>query len=527
MLNQTTSPQPDRKRVLTRRTVGALAVMVITAAFAVMSLELPVAQDQCDALKTLLANLNKQLEMEQQALGSQRCEGSARSFCQRRIQSLLAQIRLQTLALRNCRNGVIPVGGGPAPPPHLPFDLTPRSVDDFDHALGSENPRWDYFNGTHKNPLWAYQLYEKQLPNPETHCGASSLSYNVSDWARCTRDAVWINQAKCAGGGHVNWWPVMYTGDIYWQDHSWNDDDYNFHIYRNDPVAYGSDHALYTTANPEAVAMEFDSDETIDPFSDVHQWWRKLRTAVDAGNGNPADINGKKAVAIGLLGLDYAHNSSTELHPIYVLAINTEGQKWSFFFRNWGNEGYCSHGTTRWTARTLRLLLENTAAIDGRVGANTVFGTAGTSIAAFFVSGRGVVLEVELPAPSENGYVVGDLELEWTPAPLSNLRARQAASKRLTEGFAADAQLEEFFKKTPAARRRLVQANSELAKSRRSSLASPLPLQVRPRLDTPLPTSAFRLELSDDSPSSRARKDQAICSALGPERVRFPELCKS
>ena len=399
-------------------------------------------------------------------------------------------------------------------------------VDDFDHALDSDNPRWDHFNGGQKNPLWAYQLYEKQLPNPETHCGASALSYNASDWARCTRDAVSINQAWCGGGGHVNWWPVTYTGDIYWQDHSWNDDDYNFHIYRNDEVAYGNDHALYTTANPEGVAMEFDSDETIDRFSDIHQWWRKLRTAVDAGDGNPADINGRKAVAIGLLGLDYGHDSSTELHPIYVLAINTEGQKWSFFFRNWGNEGYCSHGTTRWTARTLRLLLENPAAIDGHVGANTVFGTPGTSIAAFFVSGRGVVLEVELPAPTENGYVVGDVELEWTPAPLSKPGAQRAASTRATEGFAADAQLEEYFKKTPAARRRLVLAKSELARSRGSSLASPLPLQVRPRLDTLPSTSTFQLELSDDSPSSRTRRDQAICSALGSERVRFPELCK-
>ena len=126
MLNATTSPQPDRKSVPTGRTVGALAVLVTAAVCAVMSLEVPIAQDQCEALKTLLVNLNKQLEMEQQALGSQRCQGSARSFCQRRVQSLRDQIRLQTLALRNCSNGVIPGGGESAPPPHIAVFMTPR-----------------------------------------------------------------------------------------------------------------------------------------------------------------------------------------------------------------------------------------------------------------------------------------------------------------------------------------------------------------------------------------------------------------
>src|SRR6185503_11480240 len=98
-------------------------------------------------------------------------------------------------------------------------------------------------------------------------------------------------------------------------------------------------------------------------------------------------------------------------------AINYEDGKWAFFFRNWGNEGYCSSGSNPWDVRTVRILLRNAAAGNATVSSSAVFGTPGTAISYYFVRGQGVVLEVELPAPADEGHVVGDLTVSWTPAP--------------------------------------------------------------------------------------------------------------
>jgi hypothetical protein len=272
--------------------------------------------DQCDDLKALIARLQQQRDAAANNLSSDLCSGPSRSVCMARVRSLDDQIRAELAVLKTCRGGVIPTSGIPAPPVHRPFDLHPRQAGDvYTAASGlSTNDRWDSMNGIPKNPLWAAQLYDGVLPDPIHQCGASGWSYHASDWAGCTADAVWTNHDKCAGGGHVNWQPVTYEGFLLWQDHSGGDDDYNIRMTR-------PDNALYNSSSTDHILLEFDSDETIDPFSDRHPWWRQFRSAVDRGDKDPGGFNNTWGTAIGLLGLDYEHDSHTELHPVYALTL--------------------------------------------------------------------------------------------------------------------------------------------------------------------------------------------------------------
>jgi hypothetical protein len=118
------------------------------------------------------------------------------------------------------------------------------------------------------------------------------------------------------------------------------------------------DKAMYGTQRPTAIYGEFDSDETIDHFQTA--WWQLFHSAVDGGNAGAKDmLSGKEAIAIGLAGLDCAghepgqNNCDVELHPIYALAIHVtndpQHDRWAFFIRNRGDEGYCASNEQQWT----------------------------------------------------------------------------------------------------------------------------------------------------------------------------------
>lgn len=483
-----------------------------------------VGQDQCEQLRQLIARLQTQLETQTARLGTPACAGSARSICQSRIRELQGRIQTETAILRTCKNGVIPSSGISAPPPHLSFDLHPSSADDFDHAASPRNPLWDFFNNIPRNPQWARQLYDHQLPDAPLECDSSLWSYNASDWNRCTHDPVWTNHDKCGGGGHVNWNRVTYEGKIQWEGHTppGRDDDYNIRIRRDDK-------ALFTASNPDSVGMEFDSDETIDPFSEIHLWWKTLRSDVDDGKPNPGNMNDRQAMVIGLVGLDYEHSSFSELHPLYVLAINYEDLKWSFFVRNWGNEGYCSEGKNPWDVTSIKVILSNPTAADGFVTKSAVFGTTGTAISSAFAPGEGIILDVQLPAPAKEGFVVGDVEVQWVaPAPVPTSASNAAKAQVVRRNDNEQERIGTILDRLPPARqRRWLQARKALAAARPSGPARPLTLVALPKLTaipTPVGTSPS-VRKTADTPLQK-RKTAAICEALGTDRARFPDLCK-
>src|SRR5262249_62268872 len=89
----------------------------------------------------------------------------------------------------------------------------------------------------------------------------------------------------------------------------------------------------------------FNSDETVDNWDDTHTWWDNFHhNFVDERKGH--EIDGSSVTVVGLLNLDTLHSGSTELHPVYAMFVQQNGndvthRSWAFFVRNWGDEGFC------------------------------------------------------------------------------------------------------------------------------------------------------------------------------------------
>lgn len=248
----------------------------------------------------------------------------------------------------------------------------------------SRDPRDD--NGLFLNPSWKVQhqagLQADQpfhVPDPEELCGGFPIwTQRTKSTGRpqCTTDATKIDQPdfwhkvicnlEPVGGlfkrkfrfgkfhGHVNWWPVTYEGVLTWKGRSgsypFGDDDYNLEL---DPLleSEGDPTRLVRrrnglTANRKTLHVEFHGDEVIRPFNDPA--WTDLHRVFTGADGPE-----RYAIVTGLFGLDAEHESYTELHPVYALAIRTgcarqpdaEGvyrDTWMIFVRNWGSEGFCS-----------------------------------------------------------------------------------------------------------------------------------------------------------------------------------------
>lgn len=217
------------------------------------------------------------------------------------------------------------------------------------------NPRWGY-----QTTIGSFNSY--QIADPRDLCNPifSFRSYDVSP--DCTSQPTLydgptsLHSVACSfwrtgpAPGHSNWRPTTYTGRIYWGGHSnpvYDDDDYSFDLAT--PNARG-----VFTGDGAQVHLEFSSDETIDNF--LTKWWSDFHQAVDeSDNAAESLVANHQAIATGLTGVDWVHQPGAESHPVWALAIQggygrtptgeilDETGNWSFFVRNWGDEGYCSH----------------------------------------------------------------------------------------------------------------------------------------------------------------------------------------
>ncbi len=210
-----------------------------------------------------------------------------------------------------------------------PFDLIPTAFDDNGNPL---NPDWRTHN-----------------PDPSKCPG---FPWKTAWQPPCTSQSTRINEQWCAGNGHANWLVATYTGELTWSQHSHPLADDDYCLYLKTPGDVGR-----TVNNGNSgIEIEFAADETVNRFST--RWWTELRAIADSGTARRNAhglVDGKHAIVTGLVGLDFAHNSgSTELHPVYAMAVRIEEhyfdkqwpiadeEMWTFFVRNWGNEGYCS-----------------------------------------------------------------------------------------------------------------------------------------------------------------------------------------
>lgn len=230
-----------------------------------------------------------------------------------------------------------------------PFDLVWDAVDD---------------NGFPLNPKWGAQAANSTLlPDPKL-CD-SYFAQDPGD-SPCTHQSTSRDQGFFDCGPHVNWFGCTYTGSVTWIGHSCEgcDQDYQLNLFPDNKGGL-------TKNNKDSIELEFDSAETIDRFG-TPSWWSVFHVAVDwdgclgcggiqdRGNcdmishggclskylineGSPA-----RAIVTGLMGLDCGHSCQSELHPVWAMAMDVttsaSEDRWAFFVRNWGNEGYCGFG---------------------------------------------------------------------------------------------------------------------------------------------------------------------------------------
>lgn len=268
----------------------------------------------------------------------------------------------------------------PTHPPTDEFELVPQQ-------FSSAAPQFDP-NNLMLNPQWRFQVN-----NPPKDGKPTGANYPDSlDDKLCTNACF----KDCAGPrqpttmdrpvgcfqcnlaqqrtnreiGHVNWFPATYTGTVCFHNCSYPDLDFTFSLatknsagltrwnHPNDPDKQQKLPPEQVPA-PLAMHIELDSRESINRFkSPIWSDFDALAApweAKDVGvpGQNSRDLEGakrmiqkKRAVVIGLVGLDSAHTVYSELHPVYAMAIEMKDDPadnvWILFARNRGNEGACA-----------------------------------------------------------------------------------------------------------------------------------------------------------------------------------------
>jgi hypothetical protein len=223
-------------------------------------------------------------------------------------------------------------------------------------------------NGFPLNPYWLIQRINRTIADDRTMCGGfrgtGSLSMMTPSFGTppCTRyvdSLTWDTrvrtcqlrgQGDVSYHGHINWFPVTYTGNIVFEGKSESstgilgDKDYNFGLAT-------PDNRGITGANDGLLHLELDRRETGKLWGS--EWWSAFAKAIESGSNLPSKlVLGRRASVLGLFGLDGVHRDVSELHPVYAISIGSRPQDltpakpdevWQVFARHSAkNEGYCS-----------------------------------------------------------------------------------------------------------------------------------------------------------------------------------------
>jgi hypothetical protein len=345
------------------------------------------------------------------------------------------------------------------------------------------NPTWDRLdeNGIPFSPRWNVQVASGAgllcLPDPDAKdvCGKFPRAGGVPRGKPACNDlataehpvADVVHGVPCSLGrgleffpGHLNFVPATYHGLIYFENHSWPDDDLDFELLpleTDQGVWKLRRHALTTSRRleeglvPEAplaelmrskgldypLHVEAKAEESLEHFG--QEWWVRFRQANKEERRQM--LSGRPAVVTGLLGLDVEHGAISEIHPTHALAVQTrcgrtggdaEGpyvDNWVFFLRNSGNEGWCS----QWDLQhrldppsgvfTIALPTAFSGVMERAELASTseiVANVAGVERSALEVKGAALVLRFRWPAglpPDGIVRVHGTLDVRWWPKP--------------------------------------------------------------------------------------------------------------
>lgn len=395
----------------------------------------------------------------------------------------------------------------PANPSRTAFDLSVNTIT-------ANNPSFDD-NAILLNPIWASQK-SGQLPNPSSNdCGGKP-------YANCTTQTTTHDNGTFCGGvstlwvqadydGHFNWAAGTYAGLITWSHLATFDRDYNFKL-------APPDQAGLTTAN-RTLKLEFDSHETINYFGTP--WWDSFHKAVDQSEAAARQmVDGRFAIATGLVGLDCSHECRSELHPVWAMAIRVEDdpsdEVWAIFVRRWGNEGFCSddqhyleglQGNTYtfrlpWRPGASSVAVSQTTVFRSRLGV-----ASGPDV--LWAPNQGVLVSFTMPVLSQvptsqfplGERVHGELHLQWTGSGTIGTLGTLARRPSLTATTRAQAEQEDepesrfaqLVTRMNPVQRRLF--DSRMAQKRTiSSDAAPLRLAGAPRRVASLPLRTARAQ---------------------------------
>jgi len=311
------------------------------------------------------------------------------------------------------------------------WDLNLTAFDD--NGIPS-NPDWHRHFPSPDNCRWPWND-----PSNQPDCvSAGQITGKDEHWT-CE---IWYHGSDHGLGGHANWTPATFTGTVNWDLHSnsvVDDDDYCVNIVT--PNA-----AIATAGRNDGVHVEFNSEETVDVLVEDFKLplWTAFREAVNDGQAH-SFLDGKDIIVTGLLGVDFIHTPGAESHPAWAFAWHANSDfaddTWSFFVRGWGDEGYCSgdqHYISYLGGQYTFRFKWPAGATSGAVKSGTTFLTNSNAGAATvsFVPNEAVLLTFhDLPDPTAQGLVAGELHVRWTgtPSPRAEIVGTIAAAPARAE----------------------------------------------------------------------------------------------
>ena len=372
-------------------------------------------------------------------------------------------------------------------PPKNPFQLVPQQF--------SKNAPPNDVNGFMLNPQWQWQVSCPPLMNggkpkftldnfPDSIdleiCNDAEFSNCTGETKQTTFDSVGIcpmcnlgRKRKNRKLGHVNWFTVTYTGDVCYHNTSFPDMDYTFSLRPkmgagltrwNHPSKPDKDgKPIDSTIVPQAIHVEFDSRETVNFFRSTTwtkfrgnaspcRWW-DFRRPCDA-DAAMAMISRRRAVVIGLMGLDSEHDIYSESHPVYAMAIEVNDDQhdntWIVFARNTGTEGNCSsqkhplEASPGQLLKTLKLLIPPPVGAkvnDVSARATEFFSNTGTcpelayyNNDQFSEDNEGVLITFDLEPCTQDSncdsLIEGEIHLDWNVQPAPGAPETAAAVDR-------------------------------------------------------------------------------------------------
>jgi hypothetical protein len=298
-------------------------------------------------------------------------------------------------------------------------------------------------NGFARNPVWYQAKQSGQPPNACTFCPCGTEDPPAWKGAtNCTDQTLETNSSfECFG--HWNWFPVEYEGTVTWGGHSnsvYDDDDYYFDIARDDQ-------ALQTDGGNGArpLHLEFNSEQTVDYWDDTNTWWDDFHhNAVDKASWLFSDdhyahdyVDGKYAIVIGQLGLDSWHDVPAELNPVYAMFVHVQDDatqdRWAFFVKNWGDEGYCGDNEENLDRRKIQVRIPHPWGATGFSLSDNVYvygddeDERNQQSWTYQPVKDGVLLTFWLRDPTKQVGFVGDLTINWGGTILAQKGAGRSA----------------------------------------------------------------------------------------------------